>query len=54
MSATTVDPFNENEDFDDAVRLLVERFGAEEAEWRLLAALSRVRQAKIEEARRCQ
>lgn len=41
----------EHPELDDAVDVLVRRYGAEGAERRLLAALSLVRQRKIEQAR---
>lgn len=41
----------EHPELHDSVDILVERFGPEDAEMRLLAALSLVRQRKVKEAR---
>lgn len=42
----------EHPELDDSVEILVRRHGVRDAEKRLLAALSLVRQRKVEEARR--
>lgn len=52
MGADAKRGFNQDPDFEAAVDLLIEKYGLEDAENRLLAALSAVRRRKAEASRR--
>lgn len=51
MKADVGHPINRDPDFHDSVELLIERYGLEDAEDRLLAALSAVRYRQYQEVR---